>query len=471
MRLLELAWRNLLRNSRRSALTVAAVGIGAMAIAIFGGYVGATTKALQTDTVRQVGHLQIQRKGYIDFGRGNPALYAIRDYAGLVAKIKADPELAPMLVVVTPLLQIQGIAGNFSGGTSSNFLGQGWEVADRRTMLEWDGHGLRMPPGASRLREDQPESGVIGHGLAQLLGVCEQLGARNCAKPPHFPTEAREAISSDLAALAQQASVQPASADANTTASLDNSAQVDLLATAADGSAPSVVRMKVIRTERQGAREFDAMYAGMPLQLAQRLLFGPEGQGASALVVQLTHTDQLDAAKQRIEQILVGHDPSLEVQDFHAVNPQYDQVINMFTRLFRFIAALMGVVTLFSVANAVNMSISERVGEIGTLRALGFKQGHIRRVFQIEGALIGLLGAGLGVLGGALIAEYGINQAGWTWVPPGRATPVPIGVDAWGQPLMLAGAVGLLTLLACASAWWPARRASKMEIVEALRHV
>jgi putative ABC transport system permease protein len=143
----------------------------------------------------------------------------------------------------------------------------------------------------------------------------------------------------------------------------------------------------------------------------------------------------------------------------------------MFTQLFRFIAVLMAVVTLFSVANAVNMSISERVGEIGTLRALGFKQGHIRRVFQIEGALIGLLGAGLGVLGGALLAEYGINQAGWTWVPPGRSSPVPIGVDAWGQPLMLLGAVGLLTVLACASAWWPARRASKLQIVEALRHV
>ena len=63
MNLLELAWRNVLRNRRRTALTLAAIGVGAMAILLLGGYVSATVKALQTDTVRQAGHLQIMAPG------------------------------------------------------------------------------------------------------------------------------------------------------------------------------------------------------------------------------------------------------------------------------------------------------------------------------------------------------------------------------------------------------------------------
>lgn len=484
MKLFELAWRNMLRNRRRTALTLAAVAVGGTAIVMFGGYVAATAKALQTDTVRQIGHLQIMNKGYLDFGRGNPSLYAIRHYEPLLETLRTDPVLSPMLTVATPVLNIQGVAGNFAASTSSNFVGNGWQPADRRTMLEWDGNHLRMPPGASRLRDDQPESGVIGLGLAQLLGLCERLGASKCATPPLTPTAAGEAISPDLAALTAQAAqganptttggaelqkVSLTGANNAATAALPPPA-VELLVASTHG-APSVVRMQVLRTERQGARELDSMYAGMPLTLAQRLLFGPNERGASAIVVQLQDTAQLPAARARIEALLAQAKLPLEVQDYNAVNPQYGQVVNMFTVLFRFITLLMGVVTLFSVANAVNMSISERVGEIGTLRALGFKQGHIRRIFLMEGGLIGVLGGLIGVGLGVVLSEYVINQAGWTWTPPGRSAAVPVGIDTLGQPVLLAGAVGALALLACASAWWPARRASKLEVVEALRHV
>ena len=135
MKLFELAWRNMLRNRRRTALTLAAVAVGGAAIVMFGGYVGATAKALQTDAVRQIGHLQIMSKGYLDFGRGNASRYAIRDYEPLLRQLRDDPVLAPMLTVVTPVLSIQGVAGNFASSTSSNFVGNGWQPADRRTMF------------------------------------------------------------------------------------------------------------------------------------------------------------------------------------------------------------------------------------------------------------------------------------------------------------------------------------------------
>lgn len=461
-----LAWRNVLRNRRRTLLTLAAIGVAAAAITMLGGYVGATIKGLQTQTVRDVGHLQIMARGYLDFGGANPARYAITDYDKLIARLRADRELGPMLTVVTPVLHVQGVAGHFENGSSSTFLGAGWVPKDRQALLAWDGLGLHMPPFGTRLRDERPEDGVIGVGLAQLLGLCAALEVRNCAQAPkdEAPADA-PALAGDIAALVGQAraatSTQQAAADV---------VPVELLAASA-GGAPNVVRMNVLRAEQQGVRDLDRMYASMPLDLAQRLVFGLAQRGASTIVVQLAHTDQMPAAQARIATILKeSSGETLEVRPFQDVAQSYNQVVAMFGTMFGFVAVLMMVVTLFSVANTVNMAISERTGEIGTLRAIGVKRAQVRRMFIIEGGMIGLLGAALGVVLALLVSEYGINTAGLHWTPPGNAASVAIGIDVAGSAALCGATIGVLGVLACVSSWWPARRAARLEIVEALRH-
>ncbi|HEU0202576.1 MAG TPA: FtsX-like permease family protein [Burkholderiaceae bacterium] len=466
MNLLELAWRNVLRNRRRTALTLAAVGVGAIAIVLLGGYVSAVVKAVQTDTVRQMGHLQIMAPGYLDFGRGNAARFAIQDYERLAQRLKNDAELAPLLAVVTPLLQVQGVAGHFASGNSSNFAGSGWVPADRRTMLAWDGYALGFPPSATRLRDDRPFDGVIGVGLAQLLDLCGALEIRKCAKAPaalaQAPADA-PVMSADLGELVAQTRV-----DAKPAA--DGEVAIELLA-ASSGGAPNVVRMNVARAEQQGIRDLDLMYVSLPLALAQRLAFGQAAPGVSALVVQVKETASLPQAKARIETILRETGSTLDVHDFTVVSPTYNQIVALFSTMFRFVAILMGVVTLFSITNTVNMAVGERVTEIGTLRSIGLKRRHIRRMFVLEGGLIGLLGAALGMVLGLVIADYGINAAGLSWTPPGRSAPVPIGIDISGGLEIGVATVVVLTVIACFSSWWPARRAARLEIVEALRHV
>ena len=102
MKTLSLAWRNLLRNRRRSLTTLMAMAMGLIAVLLFGGYVKDLSYGLQTDFVQLSGHLQIQHKDYHRLGSGNPAAYGVAQYERIVQTVRQDPVLAPMLASSVP---------------------------------------------------------------------------------------------------------------------------------------------------------------------------------------------------------------------------------------------------------------------------------------------------------------------------------------------------------------------------------
>jgi putative ABC transport system permease protein len=117
----------------------------------------------------------------------------------------------------------------------------------------------------------------------------------------------------------------------------------------------------------------------------------------------------------------------------------------------------------------MSMAVVERTTEIGTLRAIGLRQGGIRRLFVCEGLVLGVAGAVLGSLLALLLAEL-INHSGLTWTPPGYVYAYPLKVRVWGAWAMVVGSAAGLVMVAGLSAWWPARRAARLQIVDALRH-
>jgi putative ABC transport system permease protein len=132
------------------------------------------------------------------------------------------------------------------------------------------------------------------------------------------------------------------------------------------------------------------------------------------------------------------------------------------------VAAVALLVAALGIANTMLISVLERTREIGLMKAVGARNGHLQLVFLVEGALIGLVGSVLG-----LLLAWGLSYPGDAWVrsTAARDLNTELNESIFVFPAWLIAAVAafaiLVTILA---AVYPARRAAKIDPVAALRH-
>jgi putative ABC transport system permease protein len=145
----------------------------------------------------------------------------------------------------------------------------------------------------------------------------------------------------------------------------------------------------------------------------------------------------------------------------------YNKSVELFSKQVSVIYLIIAVIIVLAISNTMTMAVMERVGEIGTMMALGNRRRDILGIFLAEGCILGLLGAsvglGLGILLGLLISAIGIPM------PPGP-------VMAWGyeagirlSPENLAKAAVIALGTTVLASFYPAWRASRLQIVDALR--
>jgi putative ABC transport system permease protein len=466
--LFKIAFSNILRNRRRSLMTGSAIAVGTTAMLVFGCFIGYIFAALETGLVQRIGHLTVFHTGYFVFGAGNPAAYGIDDYQGVVTLIGDDPVLRPMIRVLTPTQSLVGIAGNFSRGNDAakTFLGVGVIPSNRQRMRQWNEYNAAPPyVPDTRLADDVPQRGLIGGGLARILGLCPALKLADCPAPP-APREVATPNApggEDLNALAQ-AELGKHDASANSLPRLD-------LLGATAGGAPNVVSMDVAGIDPQGVKELDDNYVAMPLPLAQQLVYGRGEHKATGIVLQLNRSEDLKAARARLDALVGAHHLDLEVRDFAELTPFYGQVVGLFGAIFLFITLIMGVIVLFAVVNTMTMNVMERTNEIGTIRAMGVRRNGIRTQFVVEGWMLGAIAATVGVILAFGVAVV-VNHAGLTWIPPSNVSPVPfrLAMPDTRPPLLFGTWLGLV-LVATLAALLPANRAARLPVVDALRHV
>lgn len=466
MKTLHIAFRNIFRNSRRSLMTILAIAVSAVAIHLFGGYVANIIYGMQSNHVRDNGHLQVYQKGFFDYGSGNPVAYGISRYQDLIQLITNDPQLKDHVVIATPILKFFGIAGNFKKDTSKTFFGIGYIPSDLKKMREWNDYEMQIRKSRLNrivLADDDIDAGIIGEGMARILLLCEELKVKNCNEKPQEKIEDKSAAKEDFSFLEETKGLNDPSAG------IDKRPRLDLLAATA-GGAPNIVTMYVNNTEIQGVKAIDDNYAAMNISLAQRLLYGKGEKKATGIVIQLRHTKDIPFVQTRLEKLFDENKLDLEIKDYTKIVPMYRQVISFLFALFSFISTIMVIIVLFTIINTMTMSVMERVDEIGTIRALGLRRGGILRQFVAEGLVLGALGATLGTIASVIIAA-GINSSGIMWTPPNYVDPVPLKIMIFLNPILAPGCWLGLVMLAVASSIVPARKAGKMVIVDALRHV
>lgn len=469
MTTLIIALRNIFRNSRRSLMTVSAIAVGTMSMLLFSEFVSHIFVALETQNVVRSGHIALFRTNYFQYGTGNPSAYGIGDYRSVVAMIEEDPVLRPMVNVVTPTISLFGIAGNFGAEASKTFVGLGVIPADYNKMRRWDEHDLHLQYSGAHesLNETDETHGFIGAGLARILGLCEPLklgdcprqtgGARPAARPEDAPARR------DFSNLTEEA------AQGNPTREQGTAPRLDLLAATATG-APNVVNFYVDKAIKQGVKEYDDSFVVMNFKLAQQLLYGRGEPKAVSIVVQLHRTEDMPVARVRLDRLIKERGLDLESKDLKELQPFYKQAVGMFMAIFSFLSVVISVIAVFTVVNTMSMSVMERTQEIGTLRAMGVKKRGIVIQFVLEGILLGLLGATVGIILGS-VAGIVVNHSGLMWHPPGQAYPTPLLVRTHGVGALVFKIWSELLGITAVAAWFPANRAARMKIVDALGHV
>ena len=126
------------------------------------------------------------------------------------------------------------------------------------------------------------------------------------------------------------------------------------------------------------------------------------------------------------------------------------------------VSLLVLTVILLLIGNAMAMNVRERTQEYGILRAIGFGRAHIVVFVLLEALLLGLAGGALGLAAAYPVVERGVSRY------------LETNMDFWPLHLPLGAAAAapvVSALLGLVAAGIPAFQASKLEVVEALRHV
>jgi putative ABC transport system permease protein len=150
--------------------------------------------------------------------------------------------------------------------------------------------------------------------------------------------------------------------------------------------------------------------------------------------------------------------PTAEVLNQGELREEREKQIDEVVRLFYLLLGLAVFISLIGVANTLALSIYERTRELGMLRAIGMSRRQVRTMIRYEAvitALIGaILGLVLGVIFAALIAQP-LKQEGFTLSFP---IPTLIGI------LVIAAFLGVIAAIV------PARRASRLDVLESLQY-
>lgn len=398
---LRLPLRSLVRNRRRTGLSLGIIALGTALSFVVGGFFGSSSEVIKETTVAEYGNLQIATQALWNGESGAATLIPEERVTRLRALLEREPEVA---------------------SSSAQLSFSGLAVVGRASRVV---KGTALVPGNATL--DYNDLVAEGRGL--------------------LPTDRGHMLVGRT--LADELSLKVGDA-------------ITLTATTLDG-AYNVSPVEVVGIYRFTSSEFELRQVFVPLEFGQALL---NTQGVDKLVVRLSDIKATDGVAASLRRALQKEGLALVPRTWDDLAGFYRQLKGLFDLLATFITLVVGVLVFVIILQVLTMSFLERTREVGTIRALGTRRSEVFRFFLVEGALLGLLGGGAGLILGGLLG-LGFNALGVAWQPPGAVADVTLTV---ALTLRQAGSSFLAAILATVlSALYPALRTSRIRVVEALR--
>ena len=402
----KIALLNVLRNQRRSVITLLAIQVGVVSLVLFGGFVASMYDGMRENMIRsQLGHLQIYQQGFNQYGHLEPEKYLLSNQD--LDRITKLVEAVPGVELITPRLDFSGLLTN--GNQSIAVVGSGIDP-DKEALLS---SAITIVEGEDLFAEDR-EGALLGQGL--FNGLNANVGD-----------------------------------------------YLTLLGSTADG-AVNAVDIKVIGVVNTGVRDVDNRLVRINLSHAQDLQFT---NGISRLVVLLSDTDETEQVIVQLTDIFKQQGLSLEIKSWSQLADYYHEVVSLFNGVFGFIKIIVLFIAALSIANTMMMAVMERTPEIGSIRALGATRYEVMMLFLTEACYLGVAGSLFGILFGVLIANRITADEFIMPTPPGSSQSYPIRIFIEWTVLWQTALTG--TLVAILASIYPAFKASRLSINQAMR--
>jgi putative ABC transport system permease protein len=207
----------------------------------------------------------------------------------------------------------------------------------------------------------------------------------------------------------------------------------------------------------------------IPYSTAAKRLRPAGGSGVDAILVSSTSPALATVAAREVDMLLrdrhgigAGREPDFRVQSTTEIALLLQVVMGAITLMLTAIAAISLVVGGVGIMNIMLVSVAERTREIGIRMAIGARSSDILRQFLIEAVVLSCLGGVIGI-GLGMAASAGLTLL-VNWLTPNADWPYIISMEAAVVALLFSAMIGVFF------GYYPARRASQLNPIEALRY-
>jgi lipoprotein-releasing system permease protein len=225
---------------------------------------------------------------------------------------------------------------------------------------------------------------------------------------------------------------------------------------------PRLTRFRVVGIFSAGLYEYDSKWAYISLAAAQRLA----GGGETAGVIQMK-VDDIYAVEQIAAQVRSIAGPDFMTTSWQELNRPLFAALRLQQRVVVVFFALLIAMAALNIVTTLMMTVIEKHRDIAILRAQGATPRSIRRIFRLQGLIIGLGGAATGLLLGLLLVNLA-NAWKLISIPAEIYSVASVRLEIrWVEALAVAALAVIISLLATI---YPARAAGRLAPVEALRY-